>query len=220
MACQATATIEWQILSFPSSYRIVLERRFKSEVLDNKHLQIGYKSCTREFKTFRDLRMAEFNQSFGALQQSYKLLKDQNDDLVDECGKLRTTHLEQLGSLEAKLKNIDAQHAQILRQRDKEAVELKVSSFVMALSRQSVLTYVLGFVRSKSSNSRPNCSDAAAAAPSNVNICQTKCLPTSRIAAGVRSPITVMSPRSFTAMFNNRRKHRRQRKRITSMPNT
>lgn len=81
---------------------------------------------TNDVKEFRDKHYMETNMKFGALQQSYKLLKSQNDDLVDECGKLRTSHLEQLSALESKLKNIDAQHSQILRQKDRDAAEQRV----------------------------------------------------------------------------------------------
>lgn len=60
---------------------------------------------------------------FGALQQSYKLLKSQNEDLTDEAEHLRTTHLEEIAALEAKSKNSADMH-------DKELELVKVNIII------------------------------------------------------------------------------------------
>lgn len=113
---------QYEFLLFPPAF----EQSVQSERFEHEQTKIDLQRRDGQVRELRGKTQMESNLKFGALQQSYKLLKIQNDDLVDECGKLRTAHLEQLGALEAKLKSIDAQHEQILRQRDKANFELTV----------------------------------------------------------------------------------------------
>lgn len=83
---------------------------------------------SKEVKEFRDKTLLESNMKFAALQQKYKFLKSQNEDTVEECAKKQSQHLEELNAIETKLKSIANQNTQIVKQKDKQIEELRVSS--------------------------------------------------------------------------------------------
>lgn len=163
----------------------------RAERLEHQQTKIDLLRRTGEAKEFRDKTLMESNLKFGALQQSYKLLKSQNDDLVDECGKLRRTHLEQLGAVETKLKNIAAQQAQFERQRAREAEDAKVGGGDVLFKCYPLMrSFTPG--RSKCASWRSgscsccNSSSQRCKAQTSCSVCSASWTPTSRTASGVR----------------------------------
>lgn len=70
--------------------------------------------------------MVESNMKFGSLQQHYKLLKNQHDDLVEECANNKTKCTKEYNGLKEKLKRVTIEFNVELRKKDDEIDSLKV----------------------------------------------------------------------------------------------
>lgn len=104
----------------------MIEKNIKSERYEHQQTKYDLQRRSKENKEFRDRTMMETNMKFGALQQSYKLLKIQNDDLTTECAKNKQTQLEEINGLQRKMKSLNSQNVQMLKEKDKEIEHLKV----------------------------------------------------------------------------------------------
>lgn len=71
--------------------------------------------------------MVESNMKFGSLQQHYKLLKNQHDDLVEECANNKTKSTKEYNGLKDKLKRVTIELNEELRKKDDEIQSLKVT---------------------------------------------------------------------------------------------
>lgn len=71
--------------------------------------------------------MVESNMKLGSLQQHYKLLKNQHDDLAEECANNKTKYLKEYSGMKDKLKRVTIEFNDELRKKDNEIESLKVS---------------------------------------------------------------------------------------------
>lgn len=80
--------------------------------------------------------MVESNMKFGSLQQHYKLLKNQHDDLVEECANNKTKSTKEYSGLKEKLKRVTIEFNDELRKKDMEieSVKVCVDAFMSILS--------------------------------------------------------------------------------------
>lgn len=94
----------------------------KQERFEHQQTKRELRQRSKEMKDLNDNTLAETNGKFAALQQSYKLLKIENEDLTESCEKKRDDLLQRIEKLEA----TKGEEVQKLR-RDNE--KLKVSMF-------------------------------------------------------------------------------------------
>lgn len=83
-------------------------------------------SRTKVQKDFNEKTLTETNNKLTSLQQHYKLLQTQHDDSNNECAKSKAHQLEEINGLQKKLKSLETQNAQALKEKDKELELLKV----------------------------------------------------------------------------------------------
>lgn len=74
--------------------------------------------------------MVESNMKLGSLQQHYKLLQIQHDDLVEECANNRTKSSKEYNGLKEKLKRVTIDLNEEIRKKDKEIESLQVDDAV------------------------------------------------------------------------------------------
>lgn len=89
---------------------------------------------SRDAKEFQEKTMVESNMKFGSLQQHYKLLKNQHDDLVEECANNKTKYTKEYIGLKEKLKRITIEFNDELRKKENELESLRVSAFCLLSS--------------------------------------------------------------------------------------
>lgn len=99
----------------------------KTERFDHQQTKYELQKRAKVDKEHREKIQMESNLKYTSLQQHYKLLKSQHDDLSDECAKQKTNQLEEINGLQGKLKSIISQNTQIIREKDREIEHLKVS---------------------------------------------------------------------------------------------
>lgn len=88
--------------------------------------------------------MVESNMKFGSLQQHYKLLKNQHDDLVEECANNKTKSTKEYNGLKDKLKRVTIEFNDELRKKDNEIDSLKVRTFMsFSMKDQQIMLLVL-----------------------------------------------------------------------------
>lgn len=83
---------------------------------------------SKDAKEFQEKTMVESNMKFGSLQQHYKLLQNQHDDLVEECANNKTKSTKEYNGLKDKLKRVTIEFNDELRKKDKDIDILKVRS--------------------------------------------------------------------------------------------
>lgn len=71
--------------------------------------------------------MQEINQKLSSLQQHYKLLKSQHDDFTEESAKEKAKQLADLTALQGRVQSIQSEHEQVVKAKDHEIDEWKVS---------------------------------------------------------------------------------------------
>lgn len=81
---------------------------------------------SKDAKEFQEKTMIESNMKFGSLQQHYKLLKNQHDDLVEECANNKTKYTKEYSGLKEQLKRLTIDFNDQLRKKNSELDNLKV----------------------------------------------------------------------------------------------
>lgn len=104
----------------------VIEKSLKSERYDHQQTKSELVRKSKDAKEFQEKTMVESNMKFGSLQQHYKLLKNQNEDLVEECANNKTKYMKEYNGLKEKLKRVTIEFNVELRKKDDEIDSLKV----------------------------------------------------------------------------------------------
>lgn len=116
----------------------VIEKSLKSERYDHQQTKSELLRKSKDAKEFQEKTMVESNMKFGSLQQHYKLLKNQHDDLVEECANNKTKYAKEYSGLKDKLKRVTIELNDELRKKDNEIESLKVSGVDMLIDSRSV----------------------------------------------------------------------------------
>lgn len=95
--------------------------------MEHQETKYDLQRRSKQVKELQDKTLMESNMKFGALQQNYKLLKIQNEDMTEDCAKKQSQHLVELNAIENKLKSIANQNTQIIKEKDRQIEELRVS---------------------------------------------------------------------------------------------
>ncbi|XP_059619901.1 Golgi integral membrane protein 4-like isoform X1 [Phlebotomus argentipes] len=99
-----------------------LEKSLEGERLSHQQNRVELQQKAREEKEIREKSTKESNSRLASLQQHYKLLQSQHDDLQESCSKSHQKQLEEINGLQRKLENL----RQGEKQKDKEIEHWKV----------------------------------------------------------------------------------------------
>ncbi|XP_055695472.1 uncharacterized protein LOC129797158 isoform X1 [Lutzomyia longipalpis] len=99
-----------------------LEKSLEGERQSHKQNKLDLQHKAQEEKEIREKSTKESNSRLASLQQHYKLLQSQHDDLQESCSKSQQKQLEENNGLQRKLENL----RQGEKQKDKEIEHWKV----------------------------------------------------------------------------------------------
>lgn len=100
-------------------------------------------------KEQREKTIIETNNRLSSLQQIYKLLQSEDEDLKEDCAKTKAKHLDEINGLERKIKSLQGQLVQSESERNKEIEHWKVNCFFFCLFREKVKVFFLFIFISK-----------------------------------------------------------------------
>lgn len=80
----------------------------------------------KEDKENHDKDLVDKNNRISSLQQMYKLLQSEHDDLKEECAKVKANNMETINGLESKIKSLQNELTQSKSQREKDVEYWKV----------------------------------------------------------------------------------------------
>nr|CAD7430240.1 unnamed protein product [Timema monikensis] len=111
-------------------YKLRLEKSLQQEKADHRQTRDDLTARVSEEKQFREKETQESMNKYTSLQQQYKILQSQHEDLSDECTKIRASHLQSIednAKLEAQLQALQSELKQIQSSKEKELESLKRS---------------------------------------------------------------------------------------------
>nr|CAD7194489.1 unnamed protein product [Timema douglasi] len=111
-------------------YKLRLEKSLQQEKADHRQTRDDLTARVSEEKQFREKETQESMNKYTSLQQQYKILQSQHEDLSDECTKIRASHLQSIednAKLEAQLQALQSELKQIQSSKEKDLESLKRS---------------------------------------------------------------------------------------------
>ncbi|CAG2064331.1 unnamed protein product, partial [Timema podura] len=109
-------------------YKLRLEKSLQQEKADHRQTRDDLTARVNEEKQFREKETQESMNKYTSLQQQYKILQSQHEDLSDECTKIRASHLQSIednAKLEAQLQAVQSELKQIQSSKEKDLESLK-----------------------------------------------------------------------------------------------
>ena len=118
-------------LVFPaiSEHKLRLEKSLQSERSIYEQTKRELNTKLQEQGDIHDKSSQDLNLRFGSLQQQYKILESQNNDLVEECTKTKKLQSENIDGLELKVKSLKGQILIISKDKDSDIELWKVNIF-------------------------------------------------------------------------------------------
>ncbi|KAJ9576603.1 hypothetical protein L9F63_025498, partial [Diploptera punctata] len=117
-------------------YKLRLEKSLQQEKTEHRQTREEFEVRAAEEKTRHDKENLEASNKYAAMQQQYKLLQSQHEDLSDDCKKVRMEQLQgldersklesQLQAVQAELQQVQANHEKSLNSLKKELDAYKV----------------------------------------------------------------------------------------------
>lgn len=86
------------------------EKAASADRLEQQQFKRNLERKAREQTELKEKTVMDTNQKLSSLQQHYKLLKSQNDDLTEECTKTKAKQLADIKLLQDKIKTLQSQH--------------------------------------------------------------------------------------------------------------
>ncbi|XP_067005853.2 Golgi integral membrane protein 4 isoform X2 [Anabrus simplex] len=109
-------------------YKLRLEKSLQQDKADHRQMREELQARVEEEKQLREKENLESINKYTSLQQQYKLLQSQHEDLTDECNKLRVTQLqglEERSKLESAVQAVQQELEQFHIAKEKEMESLK-----------------------------------------------------------------------------------------------
>lgn len=106
-------------------YKVQLEKTLTNEKNANAAVKEELQQKASRERTLHDKDTLEATQRFNALQQNYKLLQSEHQDLKDDCKKKEDVALDNSKRLEATLLELRQQQKKTADEREKSLEELK-----------------------------------------------------------------------------------------------
>lgn len=117
------------IFSVIFEYKVRLEKSLAEEKSSNAAVKQELQQRATREKSLRDKDSVEAMQRFNSLQQTYKLLQTEHQDLQDECKKHEKQALDETNRLEATLQDLRGRIRQA--QNDKESLETLKTKYLV-----------------------------------------------------------------------------------------
>lgn len=83
-------------------------------------------SKANEQKEHSEKSVHETNLKLSSLQQHFKLLKSEHEDSKEACAKAKAKQLEEINGMQRKIKALETQNGQAVKEKDKAIELLKV----------------------------------------------------------------------------------------------
>lgn len=115
-----------------SRLQAIIEHKFKIEksleTERREHLETKQKceNTAKEQKNIHNHAQSELNTRFESLQQHYKLLQSEHNDLIEDCMKTKQLQLEEINGIKGKIKSLQLQIQQTKNQHEKDIEEWKL----------------------------------------------------------------------------------------------
>ncbi|XP_014218058.1 Golgi integral membrane protein 4-like, partial [Copidosoma floridanum] len=106
-------------------YKVQLEKTLSNEESANAAAKEELQKKASRERSLRDKDSLEATQRFNALQQNYKLLQTEHQDLKDDCKKKEEVALENSKKLEATLLELRQQQKKISQESEKSKQNLE-----------------------------------------------------------------------------------------------
>lgn len=129
-------------------YKMRLEKSLQQEKTEHRQTREELESKATEEKTRRDKENLESTNKYAALQQQYKLLQSQHEDLSEDCKKVRVEQLHgleersklelQVQAVQAELEQVQASHKKSLSSLKTEYMKLEVENDQLQKQRDNL----------------------------------------------------------------------------------
>ncbi|GAB0097372.1 uncharacterized protein DMENIID0001_130090 [Sergentomyia squamirostris] len=111
-----------------------MEKSLEAERLSYQQNRIELQQRAKDEKDIREKSTKESNSRLASLQQHYKLLQSQHDDLQESCSKSHQKQLEEINGIQRKMDNI----RQSEKQKDKEIEHWKVKYKALEIEKTNL----------------------------------------------------------------------------------
>lgn len=105
-----------------------VEKAAKAERHEQQQFKRNLEREAREQTELKEKTVMDTNQKLTSLQQHYKLLKSQNDDLAEENTKTKAKQLTEIKTLQDKMKAMQVQH-----EKEMDNLKVRTKSIVVAI---------------------------------------------------------------------------------------
>lgn len=106
----------------------ILQKTLKAERQEHQQLKYNLEQDVKEKSEIKDKAVREANNKLESLQQHYKLLQSQHSDFTEDCTKTKAKQLTEINDLQSKIKSLQNQHDQLIKQKEKDIELWKVSN--------------------------------------------------------------------------------------------
>lgn len=106
------------VFSAIREHKLRLEKSLQSERLIYEQTKRELTTQLKEQRDIHDKSSQDLNLRFGSLQQQYKILESQNNDLTEECTKTKKDQSENIDGLDHKVKTLKGQILKITKEKD------------------------------------------------------------------------------------------------------
>lgn len=113
-----------------TEHKLRLEKSLQSERLIYEQTKRELNTQLKEQRDIHDKSSQDLNLRFGSLQQQYKILESQNNDLTEECSKTKKDQLENIDGLDHKVKSLKGQILKITKDKDSSIELWKVINYL------------------------------------------------------------------------------------------
>ncbi|KAF4529693.1 hypothetical protein B566_EDAN010779 [Ephemera danica] len=117
-------------------YKLRLEKSVQQEKAEHRHTREELQTQLEEERAKRAKEVLEATNKLASLQQHYKLLQGQHDDLTEECNKARETRDKEIEQLKAQVLQLKTENERLVIQA-KEAVNQGRQAAALASSLKS-----------------------------------------------------------------------------------
>lgn len=139
-----------------------VEKAAKAERHEQQQFKRNLEREAREQTELKEKTVMDTNQKLASLQQHYKLLKSQNDDLAEENTKSKAKQLTEIKTLQDKLKAMQIQH-----EKDLDNLKVRTKSTAIAFGPKThihrIMIPLAGKERSKRFGDAERCGNRSVA---------------------------------------------------------
>ncbi|XP_020277904.1 Golgi integral membrane protein 4-like [Pseudomyrmex gracilis] len=119
-------------------YKVRLEKSLAEEKSSNAAIKQELQQRATREKSLRDKDSIEAMQRFNSLQQTYKILQSEHEDLKEECKKREKLALDETTRLETTLQDLRSQLRQLQKDKEKTMENLKNNYMTLLVDHEKL----------------------------------------------------------------------------------